>query len=146
MSKLIVAGGNRLRGEIAVEGSKNAVLPVLAAAILNGGESVIKNCPQLRDVEVMLEILKKLGCKAIMEKDVITINSSGINETRIPVDLAAEMRSSIIFMGPMLARCGKVTISYPGGCVALCILLFRIAGVLFILRLYKDLTFLFKKK
>lgn len=122
MSNLIVAGGNRLRGEIAVEGSKNAVLPVLAAAILNGGESVIRNCPQLRDVEVMLEILRKLGCKAAMEKDVITINSSGINETRIPVDLAAEMRSSIIFMGPMLARCGKVTISYPGGCAILCIL------------------------
>lgn len=119
MSRIIVAGGNRLKGEIAVEGSKNAVLPVLAAAILNGGESIIKNCPRLRDVEVMLEILKTIGCKAKMEGDVITVNSAGINETRIPVDLAAEMRSSIIFMGPMLARCGKVTISYPGGCVSL---------------------------
>ncbi|NJD02303.1 MAG: UDP-N-acetylglucosamine 1-carboxyvinyltransferase [Ruminiclostridium sp.] len=115
MSRLIVTGGNRLKGEIAVEGSKNAVLPVLAAAILNGGESVIKNCPRLRDVEVMIEILKTIGCKAKMEGDVITINSSVVSETLIPVDLAAEMRSSIIFMGPMLARCGKVTISYPGG-------------------------------
>lgn len=119
MSRLIVAGGSRLQGEIAVEGSKNAVLPVLAASILNGGKSVIRNCPRLRDVEVMLEILKDIGCAVKMEKDVITINSSAIKETQIPVDLATEMRSSIIFMGPMLARCGKVTISYPGGCVCL---------------------------
>ena len=119
MSKLIVTGGSRLKGEIAVEGSKNAVLPVLAAAILNGGESVIKNCPRLRDVEVMIEILKTIGCKAKMEGDVITVNSTVVSETLIPVDLAAEMRSSIIFMGPMLARCGKVTISYPGGCVSI---------------------------
>lgn len=119
MSRLIVAGENKLSGEIAIEGSKNAVLPILAATILNGGESVIKNCPRLKDVEVMIEILKKIGCKAGMEGDVITIDSSNIAETLIPVDLAAEMRSSIIFMGPMLARCGKVTISYPGGCVTL---------------------------
>lgn len=119
MSKLIVTGGTRLSGEIPVEGSKNAVLPILAAAILNGGESVIKNCPKLKDVEIMIEILKKIGCKAFMEGDVITVDSSNITETQIPVDLAAEMRSSIIFMGPMLARCGKVTISYPGGCVTL---------------------------
>ena len=117
MSKFIVAGGTKLSGEIAVEGSKNAVLPILAATILNGGESVIKNCPRLRDVEVMIEILKDIGCKASMEGDVITIDSSSIRETQIPVELAAEMRSSIIFMGPMLARCGKVTISYPGGYV-----------------------------
>ncbi|MGI6669597.1 MAG: UDP-N-acetylglucosamine 1-carboxyvinyltransferase [Acetivibrionales bacterium] len=117
MSKLVVAGGARLKGEIAIEGSKNAVLPILAASLLNGGESIIKNCPKLRDVEVMIEILKKLGCSAYMEGDVITVNSSAINKTFIPVELAAEMRSSIIFLGPMLARCGKVTISHPGGCV-----------------------------
>lgn len=116
MSKLVIAGGAKLKGEIAVEGSKNAVLPILAASLLNGRESIIKNCPRLRDVEVMIEILKKIGCSAKMEGDVITVNSSTIRETQIPVELAAEMRSSIIFMGPMLARCGKVTISYPGGC------------------------------
>lgn len=115
MSRFVIAGGARLEGEITVEGSKNAVLPILAASLLNGGESVVKNCPRLRDVEVMIEILKKIGCSAKMEGDVIVINSSDIRETQIPVELAAEMRSSIIFMGPMLARCGKVTISYPGG-------------------------------
>ena len=117
MSKLIVNGGAKLKGEISVDGSKNAILPILAATILNGKQSVIKNCPRLRDVEVMLEILKSIGCKARMEGDVITVDSANIKETLIPVDLAAEMRSSIIFMGPVLARCGKVTISYPGGCV-----------------------------
>jgi UDP-N-acetylglucosamine enolpyruvyl transferase len=119
MSRFIVTGGARLSGEIVVEGSKNAVLPILAASLLNGGVSIIKNCPKLRDVEVMIEILRKIGCKVEAEDDVITINSSVIRETQIPVELAAEMRSSIIFMGPMLARCGKVTISYPGGCVTL---------------------------
>ena len=116
MSRFVITGGTKLEGEIVVEGSKNAVLPILAASLLNGGESIIKNCPRLRDVEVMIEILKKIGCSAKMEGGVITVNSSSIKETQIPVDLAAEMRSSIIFMGPMLARCGKVTISYPGGC------------------------------
>lgn len=115
MSRFVIAGGAKLDGEITVEGSKNAVLPILAASLLNGGESIVKNCPRLRDVEVMIEILKKIGCSAKMEGDVIIINSSNIRETQIPVELAAEMRSSIIFMGPMLARCGKVTISYPGG-------------------------------
>lgn len=119
MSRFVITGGAKLEGEIVVEGSKNAVLPILAASLLNGGESIIKNCPRLRDVEVMIEILKKIGCSAKMEGDVITVNSSNITETQIPVELAAEMRSSIIFMGPMLARCGKVTISYPGGCVTL---------------------------
>jgi len=119
MSKFVITGGPRLKGEISVEGSKNAILPILAATILNGKSCIIKNCPKLSDVMVMLEILKKIGCKASMEGDVISVDSSNINSFQIPVDLAAEMRSSIIFMGPMLARCGKVTISYPGGCVCL---------------------------
>ncbi|HHY83883.1 MAG TPA: UDP-N-acetylglucosamine 1-carboxyvinyltransferase [Clostridiales bacterium] len=117
MSKMIVTGGQRLRGEIAVEGSKNAVLPILAATVLNGGTSVIKNCPKLRDVEIAIEILKKIGCKVKMEDKTVIVDSSTLNSTKIPEELAIEMRSSIIFMGPMLARCGKVTISYPGGCV-----------------------------
>lgn len=97
MSKLIVTGGQKLKGEIVVEGSKNAVLPILAATVLNDGISVIKNCPRLRDVEIMLEILRKLGCKVKFEEDVVTIDSSTINSTEIPEDLAVEMRSSIIF-------------------------------------------------
>lgn len=117
MSKLVIEGGRRLNGEIEIEGAKNAVLPVLAATVLNSGLNVIKKCPRLRDVDIMLEILKSIGCKVLVEGSTITIDTSTLNKTEIPDELVAEMRSSIIFMGPMLARCGKVTISYPGGCV-----------------------------
>ncbi len=119
MSKFVVTGGKKLKGEITIEGSKNAVLPILAATVLNGGINIIKNCPKLKDVEIALEILKKIGCKVKVEGDTVILDSSTLNKTEIPEDLASEMRSSILFMGPMLARCKKVTISYPGGCVIL---------------------------
>ncbi|NMB33070.1 MAG: UDP-N-acetylglucosamine 1-carboxyvinyltransferase [Clostridium sp.] len=119
MSKFIINGGQKLKGEITVEGSKNAVLPILAATVLNGGISVVKNCPRLRDVEITLEILRNLGCRVWFEGNVATIDSSTIGSTEIPEDLAVQMRSSIIFMGPLLSRFKKVTISYPGGCETL---------------------------
>jgi len=119
MSKIIVTGGQKLKGELSIEGSKNAVLPILAATVLNGGTNIIKNCPKLKDVEIAIEILKRLGCKANVEGDVVILDSSTLNKTEVPEDLAAEMRSSILFLGPMLARCKKVTISYPGECVSL---------------------------
>lgn len=117
MSKIVVAGGRRLQGEVVVEGSKNAVLPILAASVLNSGINIIKNCPKLRDVDIMLEILRKLGCHVKVEDHTVIIDSSTLSSTEVPEELATEMRSSIIFMGPLLARGGKVTISYPGGCV-----------------------------
>jgi UDP-N-acetylglucosamine enolpyruvyl transferase len=117
MSKLVVIGGQKLKGEICVEGSKNAVLPILAATVLNGGINVIKNCPRLSDVDTMLEILKQIGCKVSLEENTAIIDSSSINKTEVPEDLVAEMRSSIIFLGPILSKFKKVTISYPGGCV-----------------------------
>lgn len=116
MSRLFVTGGQQLKGEIKADGSKNAILPILAATILNSGVSVIKNCPRLKDVEVALQILSEIGCKVEFENNIISVDSSGISSTKIPEDLAQEMRSSIIFMGPMLARCKKVLISFPGGC------------------------------
>jgi UDP-N-acetylglucosamine 1-carboxyvinyltransferase len=119
MDKLVVVGGQKLKGEINVEGAKNAVLPILAATVLNEGLNVIRNCPHLRDVEIMLEILENIGCKVTRENDVVIVDSSTLNSTFIPEELAVEMRSSIIFMGPILSKYGKVTISYPGGCVSL---------------------------
>jgi len=117
LSKIAVVGGRKLKGEVMIEGAKNAVLPILAATVLNSGINVIKNCPKLRDVDIMLEILRKLGCLVSVEGSTIIVDSSTLNSTEVPEDLAAEMRSSIIFMGPLLARGGNVTISYPGGCV-----------------------------
>lgn len=119
MSKLIITGGRKLRGEITVEGAKNAVLPILAATVMNSGINIIKGCPDLSDVELMYQILAGLGCKVTIENGAVIIDSSTMTSTTIPDGLAKEMRSSIFLMGPMLARCKKVTISYPGGCVCL---------------------------
>lgn len=119
MSRLIITGGQKLKGELVIDGAKNAVLPILAATILNGGLNVIKNCPRLKDVEIMLEILTSIGCKVKIEDRTVIIDSSSINCTEIPDDFAVKMRSSIVIMGAMLSRFGKVTISYPGGCVIL---------------------------
>jgi UDP-N-acetylglucosamine 1-carboxyvinyltransferase len=117
MAKLVIEGGRELHGELEVQGSKNAVLPILAASILNSGLNTIRNCPRLKDVEIMMEILRTIGCKVIWEAgNTVCIDSTNLNSTVIPEDLAAEMRSSVIFLGPMLARLGSVTISYPGGC------------------------------
>lgn len=117
MGKLVINGGHTLEGEMKIEGSKNAVLPVLAATVLNGGRNVIRNCPILKDVKIMIQILRKIGCSVKVSGNTVTVDSSTIKNQKIPDNLASEMRSSIIFIGPMLARCGKVTISYPGGCV-----------------------------
>ncbi|MDO8686479.1 MAG: UDP-N-acetylglucosamine 1-carboxyvinyltransferase [Clostridiales bacterium] len=116
MEKMVITGGVRLAGEIRVSGAKNSVLPVLAATVLNGGKNIIKNCPGIKDVRIMLEILEKTGCKAELVGDTIYLDSTDLHNWEIPENLAVEMRSSIILLGPMLARCGKVAISYPGGC------------------------------
>ena len=123
MSRFIVEGGSSLCGKLRVDGSKNAVLPILAATILNGRKNMIKNYPKLKDVDIMLNILRRIGCSVKIEGDAITVDSSNVNSTVIPEELASEMRSSIIFMGPMLAKFGKVTISYPGGCAIVLALL-----------------------
>ncbi len=116
MSKIVIAGGNKLEGKIKIDGAKNAVLPILAATVLNGGKNVIHNCPELKDVLSTLEILKFLGCKVKKNGMTITVDSSDINEYRIPEHLMREMRSSIIFLGSIISRCRKAVISYPGGC------------------------------
>jgi UDP-N-acetylglucosamine 1-carboxyvinyltransferase len=117
MAKLVIEGGQELKGEVEVHGSKNAVLPILAASVLNSGLNKIQNCPRLKDVEIMVEILKTIGCKVAWEGcNTLCVDSTRLNSTIIPEDLAAEMRSSVIFLGPMLARLGSVTVSYPGGC------------------------------
>lgn len=117
MCKYIIEGGKKLSGEINIQGSKNAVLPILAATLINTGNNTIKNCPSLRDVDVMLDIMRELGCTITKIDDNITIDTNNMTGHEIPVELAAEMRSSIIFLGPLLARMGKVTIAYPGGSV-----------------------------
>lgn len=116
VSRLIIDGGNRIFGEVRVGGAKNSVLPILAATVLNGGINVIHDIPKLLDVEIMERILISLGCDVKRENDIIIIDSREISNYEIPEELVREMRSSIIFLGAMLSRCGKVKLSYPGGC------------------------------
>ncbi|NLL95659.1 MAG: UDP-N-acetylglucosamine 1-carboxyvinyltransferase, partial [Clostridiaceae bacterium] len=91
-------------------------LPVLAATLLNNGTSILENCPELDDVLTMLEILSALGCKTKKKGSRIEIDASNLTSSCIPEILAKRMRSSIIILGAVLARCGEVLVSYPGGC------------------------------
>ena len=116
MEQYHISGGRRLSGEYELTGAKNAVLPILAATIVTGTTSKIRSCPDLSDVKTMIAILKELGCKVTSENDGIVIDSDPVRSFSIPEQLMREMRSSVFLMGPMIARCGKVKLSYPGGC------------------------------
>ncbi|MCI8869159.1 MAG: UDP-N-acetylglucosamine 1-carboxyvinyltransferase [Lawsonibacter sp.] len=111
-----ITGGRPLAGQLTVQGAKNSVLPILAAAVLADGESVIHNCPNLSDVSATLDILRLLGCRVAREGDTVRIDASTLGDSRIPDQLMGEMRSSVVFLGALLARCGGAELSYPGGC------------------------------
>lgn len=116
MSTIKITGGRALSGELKVQGAKNSVLPIMAASILSGGETVIKNCPRLSDVEAAVSILRHLGCKAELADGTAYIDSSTVTRCDIPDTLMRRMRSSVIFLGAILARCGQARLSMPGGC------------------------------
>ncbi len=116
MSYIEINGGIPLEGEIKIQGSKNAVLPILAASILNKGYSKIYGCPHIRDVENMICLLKKIGCHIIWEQDCLIINAFEIKCWHLEENYAKTMRSSVFFIGAMLGRVGQIKISYPGGC------------------------------
>lgn len=116
MNTVYVRGGNQLQGSIRVHGAKNAVLPILAATVLTGGEYRIGNCPNLSDVCVTLEILTSLGCCVRQENDSVFVDSSCCNTSEITQELMQKLRSSVVFMGALLSRHGHVCITAPGGC------------------------------
>lgn len=116
MSRYHITGGTKLSGETVINGAKNSVLPILAATVMNGNINVIRDCPNLKDVRTMLNILEAIGCKTEFKNNIITVDSKPLNTYIIPERLVCEMRSSIFLLGPMLSRCGRVYISYPGGC------------------------------
>ncbi|MGI5971612.1 MAG: UDP-N-acetylglucosamine 1-carboxyvinyltransferase [Oscillospiraceae bacterium] len=116
MSKFLINGNKPIRGEVDVHGAKNSVLPILAATLLCGGESVIVNCPDLTDVDASVRILRHLGCTVRREGGSITVDSSTLTGCEIPDQLMREMRSSVIFLGAILARTGCAQMTYPGGC------------------------------
>lgn len=114
--KLIVNGGKRIEGEVTVQGAKNSVLPLLSAAVLARGESVLHNCPRLTDVDAACRILAKLGCRCTRSGGTICVDASVVGGCEIPDELMREMRSSIMFLGSVLGRMGRCRLSFPGGC------------------------------
>ncbi len=116
MSVYVVKGEIPLRGEVRIGGAKNSVLPIMAASMLNLSETVLFDCPSIRDVDISVDILRRLGCKVSRDGNTAEINASGINNFEIPPDLMNKMRSSFIFLGAMLSVGGKAVCGYPGGC------------------------------
>lgn len=116
MSQLLVHGGRALSGEVTIQGAKNSVLPILAATLLTAGEIEVRNCPRLRDVDASVRILRALGCQARWEGTSLLVDTAGLRSCAISDILMREMRSSAIFLGAILSRCGQAELSYPGGC------------------------------
>lgn len=116
MERLIIEGGRRLEGAVRIHGAKNSALPLLAATLLCEDECELHNCPRLSDVDVAMRILEHLGCRTERSDDVVTVRADAVSHHDIPEGLMREMRSSIVFLGAILARCGKAALSFPGGC------------------------------
>jgi UDP-N-acetylglucosamine 1-carboxyvinyltransferase len=120
MDKFVVNGGRKLKGELTLQGSKNAALPILAAGLLFAkGQTTIKNVPNLADIDTMLQVLNYLGVKTTWDKiaQVVTMDASNIETGEAPYDLVRKMRASFLVMGPLLGRTGQARVSLPGGCV-----------------------------
>jgi len=119
MDKLIVRGGKKLSGNVRIDGSKNAALPILCAAILpEKGETVIRDVPDLRDIETTVKLLRELGAKVTWDKSerAISISAENLTSHEAPYELVRQMRASFLVLGPLLARMGKAKVSLPGGC------------------------------
>ena len=116
MASYVIEGGRKLTGEVDISGSKNASLPIIAATLLNKGITKLYNVPNIHDVQIMLKILKVLGCKIKKSSGKIVIESRKINKKEIPEELMNQMRSSVILAGALISRNKEVVFSYPGGC------------------------------
>jgi UDP-N-acetylglucosamine 1-carboxyvinyltransferase len=121
MDKLLIRGGRRLDGELAISGAKNAALPDLCAALLVPGPVTLTNVPRLQDVSTTLKLLRQMGCEATWNDDpaqanTLTLDAAGVNNPVAPYELVKTMRASILVLGPLLARFGVGVVSLPGGC------------------------------
>jgi len=116
LDKIIVTGGARLEGKITISGAKNAVLPIIVASLLSSSKCRIQDVPRLADVITICEVLEILGAKVNFEGNTLDIDSSNVNGFEAPYEYVRKMRASVLVMGPLLARLGRVKISMPGGC------------------------------
>ncbi len=117
MDSISVYGGVHLQGRVKIQGSKNAVLPILAATLLTKGENVLYNCPRISDVFAMQQLLRCLGCTVSSYPEYLLINATHIWQHKLPTEAVKGMRSSLCLLGALLSRNGEVYMEYPGGCV-----------------------------
>lgn len=117
MNAIIVEQTQALQGDVLIQGSKNAALPIMAACLLIDGVCTLTNVPRILDVDCMCHLLKLCGCKVERQEHTLIVDSTGLHCCPFPVDEVLQMRSSITLLGPLLSRCGRVEMSYPGGCV-----------------------------
>ncbi len=116
MAHIEVIGGRQMHGEVAIHGSKNAVLPMLAASVLHKGITKINYCPKITDVYSMMKLLESIGCIVIWEKNSVVIDATTISLNVVSEQHVSSMRSSVFLLGALIGRTGCVTIAYPGGC------------------------------
>ena len=116
MDKLLIEGGARLSGEVAISGAKNAALPILCAALLTAEPVTFTNVPRLNDIDTLLELLGQMGVKIARDGNTVTLDAAGLNNPVAPYEMVKTMRASILVLGPLVARCGEARVSLPGGC------------------------------
>ncbi|MBD3271452.1 MAG: UDP-N-acetylglucosamine 1-carboxyvinyltransferase [Elusimicrobia bacterium] len=116
MDKYVIKGGKKLHGSVTISGSKNASLPIMIASLLTDGECIIRNVPDLKDIDTVCQLLSYLGKKIKQSKNTVIIKPGTIRSLTAPYDLVKKMRASVLVMGPMLARYKKINVSLPGGC------------------------------
>src|SRR5215211_5392917 len=116
VERFFIEGGNRLCGAVEVSGAKNAALKLIAAALLAPGRTVLHNVPRIKDVETMLAVLEGLGASCEFSPNTLSIDAWGVDSYTAPYDLVRQMRSSIVVLGPLVARFGEAEVSAPGGC------------------------------
>ena len=117
MERMIIEKSPGLEGSIRVMGAKNSALPILAATLLGTEEIILEDVPSLKDVEVMIEVLRSLGSEVeYVDKATLRINSANVDKTEPPYELMSKMRASFLVLGPLLTRLGVSRTSMPGGC------------------------------
>ncbi|UOF89158.1 UDP-N-acetylglucosamine 1-carboxyvinyltransferase [Fodinisporobacter ferrooxydans] len=116
MDTLAIEGGKLLQGTVRVHGAKNAALPIMAATLLADGECILEDVPDLKDIDVMMEILSSLGAVTTRSDAIVTVDATTIHQHLVQDEMMRKMRSSIFLMGPLLSKFGQVRISKPGGC------------------------------
>ena len=113
---IIVRGNRVLRGEVRVSGAKNSALKLMAAALLGQGRTTLGNVPFISDIEIMGEVLKRLGATVEREGHLLTIDTTAVNSFETPYELVSKMRASISVLGPLIGRFGQARVAMPGGC------------------------------